>query len=77
MFCYQCEQTKNGVGCFNVDMGVCGKDSRTATLQDLLVHLLKGIGQYAHRARQIDGASDFEIDRFTVDATSTRLDSKS
>ena len=32
MFCYQCEQTAKGTGCTTV--GVCGKDSTTATLQD-------------------------------------------
>jgi hypothetical protein len=33
MFCYQCEQTKDQTGCTTV--GVCGKDSNTAALQDL------------------------------------------
>ncbi|MCK5213702.1 MAG: hypothetical protein KAQ74_07200, partial [Dehalococcoidia bacterium] len=32
MFCYQCEQTKNGEGC--TSFGVCGKDPTTAALQD-------------------------------------------
>jgi len=41
MFCYQCEQTYRGQGC--TDLGVCGKDETTATLQDLLVHAIKGI----------------------------------
>ncbi len=33
MFCYQCEQTKDQKGCTTI--GVCGKDSNTAALQDL------------------------------------------
>ena len=41
MFCYQCEQTANGQGCTVV--GVCGKDEETAALQDLLVHVTKGM----------------------------------
>jgi hydroxylamine reductase len=65
MFCYQCEQTSQGQGCQVV--GVCGKDENTATLQDLLIHAVKGISQYAHRAR-ILGAADPEIDAFTIEA---------
>jgi hydroxylamine reductase len=65
MFCYQCEQTSQGKGCEVV--GVCGKNENTATLQDLLIHALKGVSQYAHRARQL-GAADAEIDAFTIKA---------
>lgn len=65
MFCYQCEQTSKGEGC--QVLGVCGKDETTATLQDLLIHAIKGISMYAHRARQF-GASDPEIDAFTIRA---------
>jgi len=70
MFCYQCEQTAKGTGC--TAHGVCGKDPETAALQDLLVHALKGISMYAHRARQL-GASDRQIDVFTVKALFTTL----
>lgn len=65
MFCYQCEQTSQGKGCEVV--GVCGKDENTATLQDLLIQALKGVSQYAHRARQL-GAVDAAIDAFTIEA---------
>jgi len=65
MFCYQCEQTSKGEGCLTV--GVCGKDERTAGLQDLLVHAVKGVAMYAHRARTL-GAADPEIDAFAVQA---------
>ena len=41
MFCYQCEQTSKGEGCQT--LGVCGKDETTATLQDLLIHVIKGL----------------------------------
>ena len=73
MFCYQCEQTYRGQGC--VDLGVCGKDDTTATLQDLLVYAVKGIAMYAHRARQT-GAADPAIDSFVIDclfATGTNV----
>ncbi len=63
MFCYQCEQTAKGTGC--TVRGVCGKDGDTAALQDLLIHALKGVSMYAHRARQL-GAAEKEIDVFTV-----------
>ena len=65
MFCYQCEQTSKGQGCRVA--GVCGKDENSATLQDLLIHALKGVSQYAHRAAQL-GARDPEIDAFTIEA---------
>ena len=65
MFCYQCEQTAKGTGC--TIQGVCGKDPKTAALQDLLIHSTEGISMYAHRARGL-GASDREIDIFTIEA---------
>src|SRR5438477_4782390 len=65
MFCYQCEQTSKGEGCQT--LGVCGKDETTATLQDLLIHVVKGISMYAHRAAKL-GAQDAEIDAFTIQA---------
>jgi len=65
MFCYQCEQTSQGQGCEAI--GVCGKDEDSATLQDLLIHALKGLSQYAHRAAQL-GARDPELDAFTIEA---------
>ena len=65
MFCYQCEQTSQGQGCEVI--GVCGKDEDSATLQDLLIHALKGLSQYAHRAAQL-GARDPELDAFTIEA---------
>ncbi len=65
MFCYQCEQTAKGSGC--TVSGVCGKDPKTAALQDLLIHAVKGLSMYAHRARELN-AKDHEIDIFTTEA---------
>jgi hydroxylamine reductase len=65
MFCYQCEQTAKGQGCSQI--GVCGKDDNTATLQDLLVHALKGVSMFAHRAAQL-GVHDAAVDEFVVEA---------
>jgi hydroxylamine reductase len=70
MFCYQCEQTAKGTGC--TAHGVCGKDPETATMQDLLVHAVKGLSAYAHRAARL-GARDAEVDRFAAEALFTTL----
>jgi len=70
MFCYQCEQTAGGRGCEK--NGVCGKDEATALLQDLLIHAVKGIGQYAARARAL-GVKTPEADRFTIEALFTTV----
>ncbi len=70
MFCFQCEQTAQSTGCTN--HGVCGKDPETAALQDLLVHVAKGISQHAHCARQ-KGVKDAEADKFVVEALFTTV----
>ncbi len=74
MFCYQCEQTQfdeGKFGCFG-SRGACGKDAVTSDLQDVLIHLCKGIAQYTTRARAL-GASDVEADRFLQFAIFTTL----
>jgi hydroxylamine reductase len=74
VFCYQCEQTdRSGAvpGCA-VTRGTCGKDETTADLQDLLVYAVKGIGQYATRARAL-GAPDDEATAFSLYALFTTL----
>jgi len=77
MFCYQCEQTSKGVGCQT--QGVCGKDETTATLQDLLMHAVKGISVYAHHARLLGVADqrlrvcDPEVDAFVIEAVVATL----
>ena len=70
MFCYQCEQTAKGEGC--TKFGVCGKDPKVASLQDLLVHAAKGISMYAHRAGKL-GVHDHDIDLFVVEALFTTV----
>jgi hydroxylamine reductase len=66
MLCYQCEQTAKGIGC--TVRGVCGKDATTAALQDVLVHVTKGIAQYAGA-----GGRDREVDVFVVEALFTTV----
>ena len=64
MFCNQCEQTAKGKGC--TISGVCGKKPDVSALQDLLVHVIKGLSLYAHEGRQI-GVIDSEVNRFTCE----------
>ena len=70
MFCYQCEQTAKGTGCDA--FGVCGKDPKTAALQDLLVHLTKGVSMYARRAGAL-GAQDGAVDKFVIESLFTTI----
>jgi hydroxylamine reductase len=70
MFCYQCEQTAGGRGCEKV--GVCGKDATTAAMQDLLIHAIKGISQYAAKARQM-GTRIPDADLFVTEALFTTV----
>ncbi len=65
MFCYQCEQTMRDntfAGCAT-DKGACGKDTTTSDLQDILIYQIKGIAQYAQRARTL-GVVDKSVDDF-------------
>lgn len=71
MFCYQCEQTAKGEGC--IKMGVCGKDSRVAALQDLLIYQLKGIGFYGSELLDRGGEVAEHIDSFVMDAIFSTL----
>jgi len=74
VFCYQCEQTdRTGAtpGCA-IQQGTCGKDETTADLQDLLIEVLKGVGQYATRARAL-GSGDDEATTFVLEAMFTTL----
>jgi hydroxylamine reductase len=65
MFCYQCEQTAKGEGC--TVSGVCGKQPDVASLQDLLVYMVKGISVYAVEGRKV-GVVDPEVNTFTFEA---------
>lgn len=65
MFCYQCQQTAGGAGC--TTGGVCGKDARTATLQDLLTAWCKQVALVQVRYKDHGNASRV-IDRFLLEA---------
>jgi hydroxylamine reductase len=74
MFCYQCEQVMNGKGCTQI--GVCGKKSDVAALQDLLIYLLQGLSKLAILARE-QQIYDHDVDVFICEglfATVTNVD---
>jgi hydroxylamine reductase len=64
MFCYQCQETAGGKGCTKV--GVCGKTSEVANLQDLMIYTLKGISVLGVKADEI-GYKMPGLDRFMID----------
>jgi hydroxylamine reductase len=49
MFCHQCQEMMKNTGCAAAK-GMCGKTGEVANLQDLLLHVCKGIGYWAARA---------------------------
>jgi hydroxylamine reductase len=57
MFCYQCQETARGTGCTYV--GVCGKTSDVAAMQDLLIYVTKGLSAVAVKLR----AEGKEVDK--------------
>ncbi|MBE3593155.1 MAG: hydroxylamine reductase [Thermoanaerobacter sp.] len=61
MFCYQCQEASQGVGC--TVRGICGKTDDVANLQDLLIFTLKGISFLNLKAREA-GVNKEKTDRF-------------
>ena len=49
MFCYQCQETARNFGCTKA--GVCGKQSETSNLMDLMIWVTKGLSQVTTRLR--------------------------
>ena len=70
MACRQCEQTAGGVKC--TIKGVCGKDPDTATLQDLLIHILKSIGYLAEKLK-VSGWQNKEVDLLIAEGLFTTI----
>ena len=64
MFCYQCQEAAGGIGCTKV--GMCGKTSNVANLQDLMIYALKGISILGLKADEIDYNMD-KVDRFIIE----------
>ena len=49
MFCRQCEQAREGVGCSTI--GVCGKSPEASNAQDALIHFIKSVSSWCVAAR--------------------------
>jgi len=65
MFCHQCQEALGNKGCSAL-AGVCGKTSRVANLQDLLVYTLKGVALFNQQARKA-GIHQSKTDRLILD----------
>lgn len=61
MFCYQCQETAGCSGCTMV--GVCGKQPKTAGLQDLLIYVTKGLSQITTLLRAEGTHIDSSVDQ--------------
>jgi hydroxylamine reductase len=71
MFCFQCQENARNSGC--TVRGVCGKDAPTANMQDLLIHVLKGIGLHAQAAQAVGAELPLSAGRFTAEALFTTI----
>ncbi|NNF98885.1 MAG: hydroxylamine reductase [Desulfobacteraceae bacterium] len=70
MFCFQCEQTSKGEACTKI--GVCGKQPDVAALQDLLLHIVKGMSLYAVEGGK-SGVKVPQVNKFTREAIFSTL----
>jgi hydroxylamine reductase len=70
MFCWQCEQTHDGIGCRL--SGVCGLTPQVSALMDLLMACLKRLARAALAKREA-GRSDREADRLIVNGLAATL----
>ncbi len=64
MFCFQCQEAANGKGC--TKLGVCGKTSSLAELQDILIYITKEISSLGTYL-DMNGIVIEEMDRFIVE----------
>lgn len=73
MFCRQCEQTKDHYAC--VTVGVCGKTSETANVQDALIQQIKSVAHWAVQAVDEGVAPEklAEVHKWTLAATFSTL----
>jgi hydroxylamine reductase len=70
MFCFQCQEAAGNTACTKV--GVCGKTSEVANLQDVLIHVTKGIAAVNQAARTKD-LNDSKTSEFIMDALFTTI----
>lgn len=65
MFCYQCQEAMGNKGCTKV--GMCGKTSDLANLQDLMIYTLKGLSTLGLKADEI-GYEVAGLDKMLMDS---------
>jgi len=70
MFCFQCQEAAGNTACTKV--GVCGKTSEVANLQDVLIYVTKGIAAVNQAARPMD-LNDSKTSEFIMDALFTTI----
>ncbi|MCX7881999.1 MAG: hydroxylamine reductase [Brevinematales bacterium] len=70
MFCFQCQETAGGVGC--TLKGVCGKDGKTARLQDALVYALRKLAA-THQALRHQGKKDPHVPHIVYEGLFTTI----
>lgn len=66
MFCYQCQETAKGTGCML--KGVCGKESSTSAMMDMLLFVVRGVAVAAHELKTHHIDVSEEVDGFIIDA---------
>lgn len=66
MFCYQCQETAKGTGCML--KGVCGKESSTSALMDVLLHVVRGVAVAATETKEKDETVTCRAGQFVIDA---------
>lgn len=73
MFCYQCQEAANGSGC--EIKGVCGKSPSTAQLQDVLLHVARGVSIFARMLPKVpDGAGHWMLEALFTTITNANFD---
>lgn len=79
MFCYQCQEASKGIGCAS-KIGVCGKTDETSRYQDLLMHVLKGVGYFyqinPEAASKVAGVDRFVIEGLFATITNANFDTQ-
>ncbi|SBV96698.1 Hydroxylamine reductase [uncultured Alphaproteobacteria bacterium] len=75
MFCYQCEQTRQGTAC--TAKGVCAKTPEVAALQDLLLYAARGLAHAARRAANPGDAAALVGEALFTTVTNVNFDADS
>lgn len=66
MFCFQCQEAAGNKGCSG-KQGVCGKPADVANLQDLLLHVVKGVAAVNQCARD-NKKNELGTEKYIMDA---------